>query len=166
MKQTQEQLLAQRIETDGFYMKIALEEAEKCLLIDEVPVGAVVVRHGEVVGKGYNRRETDRDPLAHAEIIAIAEASKTLGGWRLLDCTLYVTLEPCPMCAGAIIQSRIDRLVYGAKDPKGGACGSKLNLMEDFTWNHKVEVISGVLGMKSSSLLKEYFKEKRKKVLL
>jgi len=150
----------------SFFMELALEEARKCLEIDEVPVGAVVVRHGEVVGKGYNRRETDKNPLAHAEIMAISDAAKTLGGWRLLDCTLYVTLEPCPMCAGAIIQSRIDRLVYGAKDPKGGACGSKLDLMEDFTWNHKVEVLSGALEEESSDLLKGYFKEKRKKVLL
>lgn len=148
------------------YMELALEEARKCLEIDEVPVGAVVVRHGEVVGSGYNRRETDKDPLAHAEIMAISEAAKTLGGWRLLDCVLYVTLEPCPMCAGAIIQSRINSLIYGAKDPKGGACGSKLNLMEDFTWNHKVEVESGVLEEECSILLKDYFREKRKKVLL
>ena len=157
-----EQNQSPALKNDIYFMELALKEAEKCLLIDEVPVGAIVVWHGEVVGTGYNRRETDKDPLAHAEILAIKEAAETLGGWRILDSTLYVTLEPCPMCAGAIIQSRINRLIYGAKDPKGGACGSKLNLMEDFTWNHKVEVLSGVLDEESSALLKNYFKGKRK----
>ena len=150
----------EEIENDKF-MRLALAEAGKAANIDEVPVGAVIVKNGEVIGRGYNRRETDKNPLAHAEIMAISEAAKTLGGWRLLGCILYVTLEPCPMCTGAIIQSRIERLVYGAKDPKGGACDSKVKLISDFSWNHKVEIISGVLENECSCILKEYFRGKR-----
>lgn len=153
-------------EIDFKYMKLAMEEATKAAEIDEVPVGAVIVRYGEVVGRGYNRRETDKSPLAHAEIMAISEAARNLGGWRLLDCTMYVTLEPCPMCAGAIIQSRIDKLVYGAKDPKSGACESKLELISGYSWNHKVEISSGILEEECSTVLTEYFRKKRQKAVL
>lgn len=151
-------------QTEEQFMELALEEARKCLEIDEVPVGAVVVQYGKVVGRGYNRRETDRSPLAHAEILAIQDAARNLGGWRLVDCELYVTLEPCPMCAGAILQSRIVRLIYGASDPKGGACGSKLDLLGDYTWNHKTEILSGVLAEPCGTILTEYFRKKREQV--
>ena len=160
IENTEEIKNSEEVENDKF-MRLALEEARKAENMDEVPIGAVIVKNGEVIGSGYNRRETDKNPLAHAEIMAISEAAKTLGGWRLLGCTLYVTLEPCPMCTGAIIQSRIERLVYGAKDSKGGACDSKVKLISDFSWNHKVEVTSGVLENECSCILKEYFRGKR-----
>ncbi len=127
----------------------------------EVPVGAVVVYKGEVIAKGYNQRETLKDPTAHAEIMAIQEASKKLGGWRLIDCTLYVTLEPCAMCAGAIINARIPRLVIGAMDNRFGCCGSVDNLVDSSKFNHRVEVTYGVLEDECSLLLKNFFKDLR-----
>ena len=131
----------------------------------EVPVGAVAVWDGKIVGRGMNLRETDKNALRHAEITAIDEACKNLGGWRLWKCDLYVTLEPCPMCAGAIINSRVKRVIYGASDPKAGSCGSLTNLFE-MPYNHKPEVVSGVLEEECSALLSEFFaklREKRKK---
>lgn len=150
------------MDTDIFYIKKALELANKAAEIGEVPVGAVVVKksNGEIVGEGYNRREVDKDSIAHAEIIAIENASKKLGGWRLIDCELFVTLEPCPMCAGAIINSRIERVVYGAMDKKAGSCGSVVNLF-DLPYNHKPELTGGILSEECSSILSEFFKKLR-----
>jgi len=142
-------------------MKIALEIAKTSTY--EVPVGAVVVYNGKVIGKGYNRRETEKDPTAHAEIMAIQEASNYLGGWRLVDCTLYVTLEPCAMCAGAIVNARITRLVIGAMDPRHGCCGSVEDLVRHPRLNHRVELKTGVLERESAQLLKDFFRELRKR---
>lgn len=145
------------------YMKYALDLAEKATQIGEIPVGAIVVKRdtGEIVGEGYNLRERDKSPLAHAEIIAINQASKNLGGWRLVGCDLYVTLEPCPMCAGAIINSRIENVYFGADDYKNGSCGSVTNLFE-LPYNHKPNLISGVLKSECSSILTEFFANLRK----
>ena len=146
-------------------MREALALAKKAFELGEVPVGAVAVWDGKIVGRGMNLRETDKNALRHAEITAIDEACKNLGGWRLWKCDLYVTLEPCPMCAGAIINSRIKRVIYGASDPKAGSCGSLTNLFE-MPYNHKPEVVSGVLEEECSALLSEFFaklREKRKK---
>ena len=151
--------------TDEEYMREALELAKKAAEMGEVPVGAVAVWDGKIVGRGMNLRETDKNALRHAEIAAIDEACRTLGGWRLWKCDLYVTLEPWPMCAGAIINSRIKRVVYGASDPKAGSCGTLTNLFE-MPYNHKPEVVSGVLEEECSGILKEFFaklREKRKK---
>ena len=151
--------------TDEEYMREAIALAEKAFELGEVPVGAVAVWDGKIVGRGMNLRETDKNALRHAEIMAIDEACKNLGGWRLWKCDLYVTLEPCPMCAGAIINSRVKRVIYGAKDPKAGSCGSLTNLFE-MPYNHKPEVVSGMLEEECSALLKSFFeklREKRKK---
>ena len=151
--------------TDEEYMREAIALAEKAFELGEVPVGAVAVWDGKIVGRGMNLRETDKNALRHAEIMAIDEAGKNLGGWRLWKCDLYVTLEPCPMCAGAIINSRVKRVIYGAKDPKAGSCGSLTNLFE-MPYNHKPEVVSGILEEECSALLKSFFeklREKRKK---
>ncbi|WP_139492630.1 tRNA adenosine(34) deaminase TadA [Brevibacillus dissolubilis] len=145
------------------FMQLAIEEAKKAEAIGEVPIGAVIVRNGEVVGRGYNLRETQKDPTLHAEMIAIREASERLGGWRLIGCTLYVTLEPCPMCAGAIVQSRVEQVVYGATDPKAGCAGTLMNLLEDPRFNHQVPTIHGVLGDECAQLLKDFFRGLRKK---
>jgi tRNA(adenine34) deaminase len=138
-------------------MMEALAEARRAGGIGEVPIGAVVVREGEVVGRGHNRREIDGDPLAHAELLAIREAAARTAGWRLSGCTMYVTLEPCAMCAGALVNSRIDRLVYGAADPKAGWCGTLGNLVQDPRLNHRLEVTAGVLEAESAALLREFF---------
>ncbi|MBQ2301623.1 MAG: tRNA adenosine(34) deaminase TadA [Oscillospiraceae bacterium] len=151
--------------TDEEYMREALSLAEKAFELGEVPVGAVAVWEGKIVGRGMNLRETDKNALRHAEIMAIDEACKNLGGWRLWKCDLYVTLEPCPMCAGAIINSRVKRVIYGASDPKAGSCGSLTNLFE-MPYNHKPEVVSGVLEKECSEILSRFFarlREKRKK---
>ncbi len=155
----------QQAEADSHdnWMQQALKEAMKAAEEGEVPVGAVVVHNLMVVGRGYNRTEGLGDATAHAEILAIGAASETLGDWRLEDCTLYVTLEPCPMCAGAIVQARIPKLVFGAPDPKAGACGTLYNIVEDQRLNHVVEVITGVREEESSSLLKSFFQQLRKK---
>ena len=143
-------------------MDQAIELAKEAAKEREVPVGAVVVIDGRIVGRGRNRRETDKNALAHAEIEAINEACKTLGGWRLWQCDMYVTLEPCPMCTGAIINSRIKRLVYGASDSKAGSCGSVVNLFS-LPYNHKPEVISGLKQEECAALLSDFFKRLRKK---
>ena len=148
---------------DEKFMKIALEEAYKALSTYEVPIGAVIVHKGEIIGKGYNKKESLKNPLGHAEIFAIKEASKNLKNWRLIDCTLYVTLEPCPMCAGAIINSRIDRVVIGAKDLKMGCCGSVINLLDNPNFNHRPIVEFGILEEECSNLISNFFKEIRDK---
>lgn len=149
---------------DIFYMQKALLLAQEAYSLGEAPIGAVVVKKstGEIVGEGYNLRETDKSPLAHAEIMAIDNASKRLGGWRLIDCELYVTLEPCPMCTGAIINSRIERVIYGAKDAKAGSLGSVIDLTE-LPYNHKPEIVSGVLEQECSQILSDFFRELREK---
>ncbi len=144
-------------------MKEALIEAQKAFDMGEVPIGAIVVKAGVIVGRGYNRRETDRLATAHAEIMAIEEACRTLGGWRLVGCDLYVTLEPCLMCAGAIYQARVDNLYFGAYDPKGGAFGSLYHIGKDERLNHQVNVFSGVLEESCSKILKLFFKALRDK---
>ncbi|MBO8164826.1 MAG: nucleoside deaminase [Brevibacillus sp.] len=154
---------AARQEQDERFMQEALVEARKAMDIGEVPIGAVVVRGGEIVGRGHNLRETRKDPTLHAEMIAIREASARLGGWRLIGCELYVTLEPCPMCAGAIVQSRIERVVFGAVDPKAGCAGTLMNLCGEPRFNHQVPVVAGVLAEESSQLLKQFFRRLRSK---
>ena len=148
-------------DADIFYMREALSEARAAAADDEVPVGAVMVRDGEIIARARNRREKDKNPLSHAEIKIINDTSSTLGGWRLTRCTLYVTLEPCPMCAGAIINSRIERVVFGAYDEKAGAFGTMLNLTEYPLF--KPEIEGGVLKEECSSILSEFFKKKRGK---
>ena len=152
------------LDNDEVYMREALELAKKAFSLGEAPVGAVVVKKstGEIIGRGYNLRESGKSPLAHAEIMALDEASRTLGGWRVVDSVLYVTLEPCPMCAGAIINSRIDRVVFGESDPKAGCAGSVINLFE-MGFNHKPEVAAGVLGDECAGLLSEFFRGLREK---
>ncbi len=150
------------MKTNEYYMNMALKEANKALLIDEVPIGCVIVKDDKIIARAYNKKETGKNATFHAEILAINKASKKLGDYRLNDCTMYVTLEPCAMCAGAIISARIPNLVYGAKDPRYGAHESFINLF-DFNFNHKVNVISGVLEDKSSKLIKDFFKELRNK---
>ncbi|AQS54436.1 tRNA adenosine(34) deaminase TadA [Novibacillus thermophilus] len=144
-------------------MRLAIEEAKKAQTVGEVPIGAVVVKDGEIIASGYNRRETSKDPTNHAEIVAIRRASQELGGWRLVGCTLVVTLEPCPMCAGAIVQSRIERVVYGTDDPKAGCAGTLMNLLDEPRLNHQADVVSGVLSSECSALLSHFFRELRKK---
>lgn len=144
-------------------MQEALREAEKARELGEVPIGAVVVFQGKIIGRGYNRREIEQNPLLHAECIAIQEAAEQIGSWRLVDCDLYVTLEPCPMCAGAIIQSRISRVIYGTRDPKAGCVGSLMNLLQDSRFNHQTEVVEDVLKEECSQILKEFFREIRRK---
>ena len=146
---------------DEHGMRLALAEAERAASAGEVPVGAVVVRGDEVVGRGHNRREIDADPLAHAEILAIRQASAAVGGWRLSGCTLFVTLEPCAMCAGALVNSRVDRLVFGARDPKAGFCGSLGDLVTDSRLNHRLEVTEGVLAEECGMLLRKFFERLR-----
>lgn len=148
--------------SDEFFMSYAIKLAQKAGSQGEVPVGAVVVRDGIIVGIGRNRRESAKNALAHAEIEAIDDAYKTLGGWRLFECDLYVTLEPCPMCAGAIINSRIKKLVFGADDKKAGSTGSVINLF-DLPYNHRPQIVSGVLKEECSRILTDFFKELRAK---
>ncbi|MDF2720368.1 MAG: adenosine deaminase [Paenibacillus sp.] len=143
------------------WMEEAIREAKKAEDLREVPIGAVIVKDGAIVASGHNLREIWHDPTAHAELIAIREASKALGAWRLLDCTLYVTLEPCPMCAGAIIQSRIKTVVYGTRDPKAGCAGSLMNLLQEDRFNHRTEVIEGVLQQQCAGLLTDFFRKLR-----
>jgi len=146
---------------NDFFMKKALEEAQKAFDKDEVPVGAVIVRNGEIIAAAHNTRELSKDATAHAEMLAIREACERLGGWRLLDCEMYVTLEPCVMCSGAILQARLERLYIGAMDPKGGAAGSTLDLFKDYHFNHETEVRKGILETECSQILKDFFKRKR-----
>ena len=142
-------------------MKEALKEARKAELIDEVPIGCVIVKDDKIIARGHNQRETNQSPIGHAEIIAINKASKKLKSWRLEGCDIYVTLEPCIMCSGAIIQSRISKVYYGASDPKGGALGSSINVLEAKNINHHPEVISGVMQEECSKIITNYFKAKR-----
>ena len=145
---------------DEQYMDMALELAKEAALEGEVPVGCVIVRNGEVVGRGRNRRETDKTALGHAEVEAIADACKNLGGWRLWDCTMYVTLEPCPMCAGAILNARIPKVVCGARDAKSGACGSVCDLFS-MEFNHHPTITYGLLETESTALLQQFFSDLR-----
>jgi tRNA(adenine34) deaminase len=147
---------------DEAWMQRALDLAERAAALGEVPVGAVAVYQDRVIGEGFNRRETDRDPLAHAELLALHQTAQALGAWRLAGVTLYATLEPCAMCAGALIQSRVSRLVFGAKDPKAGAVGSLYNLLADPRHNHRVDVTSGVLEAGCGEVLKRFFRDLRK----
>ncbi len=144
-------------------MKEALKEAKKAYNKLEVPVGAVIVKDGEIIAKAHNIKEQKKDTTKHAEILAISRASKKLQNWRLIDCEMYVTLEPCPMCAGALINSRIKKVHIGTMDKKTGACGSVFNLLEDYTFNHKVKIEKGILQEECEELLKDFFKELRKK---
>ncbi|MFU0799524.1 MAG: tRNA adenosine(34) deaminase TadA [Xylanivirga thermophila] len=143
------------------FMRQAIYEAQKAYSRDEVPIGAVVVKDGLVIGRGYNLRESHQDPTLHAEIIAIREASKNLKSWRLTGCSLYVTIEPCAMCAGAMIQSRLENLIFGAWDPKGGCVGSLYDLVTDNRFNHRVEVIQGILEDECRELMQKFFRQKR-----
>ncbi len=142
-------------------MKEALKQAKKAYALGEVPIGCVIVYEGKIIGRGYNRRNTDKNTLAHAEITAINKASKKIGDWRLEGCTLYVTLEPCQMCAGAIVQARIDQVVMGSMNPKAGCGGSILNILEMPEFNHQVKVVRGVLEEECSHMLTTFFKELR-----
>ncbi len=145
------------------YMKEALKEAQKAAEMGEIPVGAVIVKDGEIISRGHNLTETTNDPTAHAEIIAIREASKVLGGWRLIGCDMYVTMEPCSMCAGALVWSRIEHLYIGADDPKTGACGSVFNIVQDDRLNHQIAVDRGIMAEESSQLVREFFRNLRNK---
>ena len=143
------------------YMKEALKQANKAYALGEVPIGCVIVHEGKIIGRGYNRRNTDKNTLAHAEITAINKASKVIGDWRLEECTLYVTLEPCQMCAGAIVQARIPEVVMGCMNPKAGCAGSILNILEMPQFNHQVKVSRGILEADCSQMLKTFFEELR-----
>ena len=145
------------------YMKEALRQAKKAYALDEVPIGCVIVYENKIIARGYNKRNTKGNTLAHAEIIAINKASRVLGDWRLEDCTMYVTLEPCQMCAGAIVQSRIPRVVIGSMNPKAGCAGSILNLLQMPQFNHQVDITSGVLENECTEMLQSFFKELRAK---
>lgn len=149
--------------SDAKYMKAAIREAEKAMALGEVPIGCVIVHEDKIIGRGYNRRNTDKNSLSHAEITAIGKASKKIGDWRLEDCTLYVTLEPCQMCSGAIVQARIPRVVMGCMNPKAGCAGSILNMLNMPLFNHQVEVTRGILEEECSGLLKNFFKDLRKR---
>ena len=148
-------------EIDRRFMQQAVELARKVLDSEDVPIGALVVHEGHIIGRGYNQREKLRDPTAHAEMIAVTAAAEYLGQWRLDDCTLYVTLEPCRMCAGALVLARLRRLVYGATDPKAGACGSLYQITQDPRLNHRVETVAGVLAEPAAELLREFFRRRR-----
>ncbi|MGJ5623769.1 tRNA adenosine(34) deaminase TadA [Staphylococcus haemolyticus] len=148
---------------DEYYMKLAIEEAKKAQKLGEVPIGAIIVKNNEVIASAHNLRETVQLPTAHAEHIAIERASKVVGSWRLEECKLYVTLEPCVMCAGAIVMSRIPKVVYGATDPKGGCSGSLMNLLEEPQFNHRAEIVKGVLEQECGDLLRNFFRELRLK---
>lgn len=145
------------------YMKEALKQAKKAYALGEVPIGCVIVYEGKIIGRGYNRRNTDKNTLAHAEITAINRASKKIGDWRLEGCTLYVTLEPCQMCAGAIVQARIPRVVIGSRNPKAGCAGSILNLFDVPAFNHQVELTEGVLEEECAAMLSDFFRELRER---
>ena len=146
---------------DEYYMRLALREAERALEHDDVPVGAVIVKDGEVIGAGRNERELRNDPTAHAETLALREASTALGSWRVLDAVMYVTLEPCAMCAGAIVLARVPRVVFGAVDPKAGACGSVLDLLDVPQLNHRPQVDGGLLAEEAGDLLRAFFAGRR-----
>jgi tRNA(adenine34) deaminase len=146
---------------DEYFMRLALREAERASEHDDVPIGAVVAHAGELIAAGHNERELRQDPTAHAETIALREAARALGSWRVLEAVLYVTLEPCPMCAGAIVLARIPRVVFGASDPKAGACGSVLDVLAEPRLNHRPDVASGLLAEECGALLSEFFASRR-----
>ena len=146
------------------YMRAALKQAEKALALGEVPIGCVIVSGDRIVGRGYNRRNTSKTTLAHAELIAIDKASRKLGDWRLEGCTMYVTLEPCQVCSGSLVQSRIDRVVIGTMNPKAGCAGSILNILEMPEWNHQVEVETGVLQAECQEILQQFFRQLRQRL--
>ncbi|WP_207634194.1 tRNA adenosine(34) deaminase TadA [Halalkalibacter urbisdiaboli] len=145
------------------WMRVALKEADKAEAIGEVPIGAIIVKGGKLIAAAHNRRETDQQALAHAELLVIKEACQKLGTWRLTECVLYVTLEPCPMCAGAIVQSRIEHVVFGATDPKAGCAGTLMNLLKEPRFNHESEVTSGCLGEECGARLTHFFRQLRDK---
>lgn len=147
--------------SDEKYMREAIRQAKKAYALGEVPIGCVIVHEGKIIGRGYNRRNTDKNTLSHAEITAIRKASKVIGDWRLEECTLYVTLEPCQMCAGAIVQARIPKVVMACMNPKAGCAGSILNILDMPQFNHQVEAVRGVLEEECSQMLKTFFKELR-----
>ena len=148
---------------DEMYMREALKEAQKALEAGEVPIGAVIAdENGNIIGRGFNRRNTAKNPLCHAEIDAINEAAAVIGDWRIEGCTLYVTIEPCPMCAGAIVQARIPRVVFGARNPKAGCAGSILNILNEDKFNHQADVTEGILGDECAAYMKAFFKRFRK----
>lgn len=147
--------------TDEKYMKEAVRQAKKAYALDETPIGCVIVYQDKIIGRGYNRRTIDKNTLAHAELIAIRKASRRMGDWRLEGCTMYVTLEPCQMCAGAIVQSRMTRVVVGCMNPKAGCAGSVLNLLQMAEFNHQAELTTGVLEVECSQMMKSFFKKLR-----
>ena len=149
---------------DEKYMKKAIAQAQKAYALGEVPIGCVIVYNGKIIGRGYNRRKTDKSTLSHAELTAIKKAGKVIGDWRLEGCTMYVTLEPCQMCAGACVQARIDRVVIGCMSPKSGCAGSVLNILQQEAFNHQVEIEKGVLEEECSSMLSRFFLELRKRL--
>ena len=150
-------------EDDIYFMKKALKQAERALTLGEVPIGCVIVYDKKIIGRGFNKRNTMKTALAHAEITAISKACKKLGDWRLEGCTMYITLEPCQMCSGAIVQSRVDRIVIGAMNPKAGCAGSILNLLDRPEFNHRVEITRDICGTESTELLQKFFKTLRKR---
>lgn len=147
--------------TDEKYMRLALKQAQRAYALGEVPIGCVIVQNDQVIARGYNRRNTDKNTLSHAELTAIRRASKKVGDWRLEDCVLYVTLEPCQMCSGAIVQARIPKVVIGCANPKAGCAGSVLNVLQMPEFNHQVEIVSSVLQEECSTMLKRFFSELR-----
>lgn len=151
------------MERDERFMQLAIEEAKEAQAIGEVPIGCVIVKGDEVIATGHNRRETDFLAAAHAEMIAIEAANEALGNWRLEDCELYVTLEPCPMCAGAIVLSRVKRVIFGAHDPKGGCCGTLMNLVQDERFNHQADITENVLAEECGRLLTDFFRALRER---
>lgn len=157
------QRVKKNMNQDEKYMREAIKQAKKAYAIGEVPIGCVIVYEDKIIGRGYNRRTIDKNTIAHAEMIAIKKAGKKMGDWRLEDCTMYVTLEPCQMCSGAIVQSRMKKVVIGCMNPKAGCAGSVLNLLQMEEFNHQVELEIGVLGEECSSLMKSFFKELRAK---
>ena len=150
------------LENDSRYMTEAIKEAVAAFDEDEVPIGCVIVYQGKIIGRAHNQRETLKDPTAHAEVLAITQAANYLDNWRLTGCTMYITLEPCTMCAGALVLSRIDKVVYGPTDPKGGACGTLYNIVDDSNLNHRIEVVSDFMAEPSRKLLQDFFAQKRK----
>lgn len=151
------------MDLDIRFMKEAIKQAKKAYALEEVPIGCIITYQNKIIGRGYNRRTTDRNPLAHAELLAIKKASKKMNDWRLEDCTMYVTLEPCQMCSGAIVQSRIKRVVVGCMNPKAGCAGSILNMLEMKEFNHQAELTTGIMEEECSVMMKQFFKELREK---
>lgn len=153
--------MGSRLTEEERYMREAVKQAKKAYALGEVPIGCVIVYEGKIIGRGYNRRNTDKNTLAHAEITAIRKASKVIGDWRLEGCTMYVTLEPCQMCAGAIVQARLSKVVMACMNPKAGCAGSVLNILDMPAFNHQVEIVRGILEQECSQMLKIFFKELR-----